>query len=177
MGQDASDVRSVNEQIKLTHYRACKLTHPRQKKGADQEAGRLFLGLEFGRRGGVGEEGVLRAGLAAFAQAVGVAADVDDGGLVQEPVEGGAGHDGVAGEDLGPVGEGFVGGEHDGPAGVVALGDDLEQQRGLGRFEGEVADLVEDEQLGPGEVLQFAMEPVFGQSEGELAAASTALTK
>ena len=109
------------------------------------------------------------AGLAAFAQAVGVTADAQDGGFVQEPVEGRGGHDGVAVEDVGPVAEGFVGGEHHGPAGVVTLADDLEEQRGLGLVQREVADLVDDEQFGPGEVSHFPVQAVFREGEGELA--------
>ena len=50
----------------------------------------------------------MQAGFFAFAQAVGVAAEGDDGGLVEEPVEGGGGHDGIASEDLGPLGKGLV---------------------------------------------------------------------
>jgi len=42
----------------------------------------------------------MQAGFFAFAQAVGVAAEGDDGGLVEEPVEGGGGHDGIADDDL-----------------------------------------------------------------------------
>ncbi len=115
----------------------------------------------------VDEEIVGGLGLAAFAEAVGVATDVHDGGLVQQTIEGGPGHDGVAGEDVGPFGEGFVGGEDDGSAGVVALADDLEQQRGLGLIEGEVADFVDDEELGPGEVVHLAVEFVFGEGFSE----------
>lgn len=139
------------------------MTHPRQKKGVGSGGWAIVLGL------GVGEEWIGGASFAAFAEAVGVTADVDDGGLVEEAVEGGAGHDGVAGEDVGPVGEGLVGGQHDGATGVVTLGDDLEEQRGLCLVEGEIADLVEDEQLGAGKVLQLAVQPVLGQGEGELA--------
>jgi hypothetical protein len=53
------------------------------------------------RRGGASE--------ALFLHAIGIALDVDDGGAVQESVERGRGHDGVAGEDVAPFGEAFVG--------------------------------------------------------------------
>lgn len=124
--------------------------------------------MRVGSRGS-DDVGFAGAGLAAFAQAVGVAADVHDGGFVQEAVERGAGHDGVAGEDVGPFTEGLVGGEHDRPARVVALADDLEEQRGLGLIEGEVADLVDDQQRRAREVLHLAMQAVFGEGLRELA--------
>jgi len=86
---------------------------------------------------------------------------------VQEPVQGGAGHDRVIGKDLAPVGEGLVAGEDDGLAVFVALANDLEQERGLGGIEREVANLVDDEQLGPGQIFHFPVEFVFGQGHGQ----------
>jgi hypothetical protein len=68
------------------------------------------------------------ARLALLFEAVALAADVDDGGAVQEPIEGSRGHDRVAGEDLPPVAEGLVAGEHDGLAPLVALGDGLARE-------------------------------------------------
>ena len=59
-------------------------------------------------------------GVAFFLEPVAVAADVDDGGAVEQPVEGGGSHDGISGEDLAPVGEGLVAGEHDGLLFLVA---------------------------------------------------------
>jgi len=73
---------------------------------------------------GAGEE----PGLTFFAHAVRIALDVDDGGAVEKAVEGGGGHDGVAGEDLAPVGEGLVGGDDGGEVLFVAHADDLEEQ-------------------------------------------------
>jgi hypothetical protein len=52
-----------------------------------------------------------------------------------------------------PIGEGLVVGEDDGLLVFVTLADDLEPVRGLSGIEGEVADLVDDEQLGPDWVL------------------------
>ncbi len=65
--------------------------------------------------------------------------------MVEEAVEDGGGDGGVAVEDGGPVLEGFVGGQDDGAA-FVAGADDLEEQVGSALVDGEVADLVEDEQ-------------------------------
>ncbi len=56
----------------------------------------------------------------------------DDGfGVVQEPVQHGAGQGAVVVEDFGPVFVGLVGGQDDGAA-LVALADDLEEQVGAG---------------------------------------------
>jgi len=67
-----------------------------------------------------------------FFQAVTVAFDVENGGTVKEAVESGAGQDGVIGEDLPPIGEGFVGSDDDGVVALVAVADDLEEHAGLG---------------------------------------------
>ncbi len=63
------------------------------------------------------------------------------------------GHDGVAGEDVAPVAEGFVGGDDGGGLFFVALANDLEEQRGLVVIESEIADLVDNEQIGRGQHL------------------------
>jgi len=54
---------------------------------------------------------------------------------MQEPVESGRGHDGIAGKDLVPIGEGFVAGQDDGLALFVAFADGLEEKTGMGLFE------------------------------------------
>ena len=84
-----------------------------------------------------------KAGLALFAHAVGVALDVEDGGAVEEAVQGGGGHDGVACEDVATIGEGLVGGDDGGEMLFVADADHLEEERGLLGVEAEVADLVD----------------------------------
>lgn len=70
----------------------------------------LMLFLCLGGFAGLVVSGGEETGFAFFAQAVALAFDVEDGGAVQEAVEGGAGHDGIAGEDVRPFGEGLVGG-------------------------------------------------------------------
>ena len=64
--------------------------------------------------------------------------------MVHEAVEDGAGGGGGA-EDLAPIGEGEVA-RDEGAAALVAFGDDLEEEVGAGRVDGEVTELVEDEQ-------------------------------
>src|SRR3954454_16524487 len=75
---------------------------------------------------------------------VAVAAEGDDLGVVDEPVDHGGGHDVVA-EDLAPAAERLVAG--DDQAGAVGAGrDELEEQVGGLGFERDVPDLVDDQQ-------------------------------
>ncbi len=91
--------------------------------------------------------------------------DMDDDGVVQEPVEEGGGDDGVA-EDLGPLGEAAVRGEDHGAL-LVAGVDELEEQAGASGGDGEVADLVDDEQRGAGEEAELLDEPPLPLGLGE----------
>ena len=67
--------------------------------------------------------------------------------MVEKAVEDGGGNGAVAVEDCGPLLEGFVGGEHDGAA-LVALADDLEEEVRAALIDGEVANLIEDKDVG-----------------------------
>ena len=100
----------------------------------------------------MGVDGGGESGQAFFFEPVRVSADVDNGRFVQEPVESGRSHDRIAGEDTGPVAEGFVGGEDDRQMGLVAKGDNLKEQVGLGSGQFEVTDFIEDEQTNLGQV-------------------------
>ena len=64
---------------------------------------------------------------------------------MDEPVDGGDG-DGLVGEDAVPGAEGLVGGDGE-AAGLVAPGDELEEDGGLGLVLLGVADVVEDDQV------------------------------
>src|SRR5664279_4561878 len=75
------------------------------------------------------------------AGAVGLAVQGNDVGVVDEAVDGGGGDDVVA-EGFAPAGEREVRGDHD-RAGLVAAGDELEEQRCGRGVEGQVADLVD----------------------------------
>ena len=91
-------------------------------------------------RGGAAEVAVF--------ESVAVALQGDDLGVVDEAVDHGGGDDVVA-EDLAPAAEGLVAGD-DQRGSFVAAGDQLEEQvRGFG-FEGDVADLVDDQQRDSG---------------------------
>src|SRR5512132_3018623 len=92
-----------------------------------------------------------------------VALDVhlEDGRVVDEPVDHGQGH-GWVGEDLAPLTERLVCGDEDGAA-FVARADELEQHAGLGLILADVGEVVEDQEVE-------ALEPVDGGLEGEFAA-------
>jgi len=121
------------------------MTHPRVKKsgGLFGLGARTSFRVGLGQSDGTGEQ----AGGALFLHAVGFALDVDDGGAVQQAVQGGRGHDGVTGEDVAPIAEGFVGCDDGGDLFFVAVADDLEQQRGLIAVESEVTDFIDDQQF------------------------------
>ena len=76
-----------------------------------------------------------------------IALDVhlEDGGVVDEAVDGGERH-GLVGENLAPFAEGLVGGDEQGAA-LVAGADQLEQHAGLGLILGDVGEVVEDQQV------------------------------
>ena len=82
-------------------------------------------------------------------ESVGVAFEGDDVGVVHEPVDHGGG-DHVVTEHLAPATEGLVAGD-DQRGSLVAGGDELEEQVGGLGFEGDVADLVDDQQRVAGQ--------------------------
>jgi hypothetical protein len=74
----------------------------------------------------------------------------------------------VVGEGASPLREGQVAREHHAPA-LVALGDDIEEQVGLFPAEGQVADLVDDQQLGPDDgAVEVFLQPPLALGRGEL---------
>src|SRR4051812_41616651 len=87
--------------------------------------------------------------LLGFLEAVALGVDVDDLRAVDEAIYEGDDAGGVR-EDLAPRGEGLVGTEEDGLVDVVATGDDLEEEIGVAAVVGEVADLVDAEEMRHG---------------------------
>lgn len=82
--------------------------------------------------------------------------------MVGEPIEQRCGHALVACKDLGPIGEGRVGG-HNQAGLLVALVEEAERVLGTGAVQGDVAQLVDDDQvmpldvgLQPGDLALFA---------------------
>src|SRR4029077_13089773 len=76
---------------------------------------------------------------------VAVGVHLQDDGVVHQAVDGGDGHGGI-GEDRIPGAEGLVCGDQQGPA-LVAGGDQLEDDGGLGLALLDVGQVVEDEQM------------------------------
>jgi hypothetical protein len=89
-------------------------------------------------------------------EAVAVTADVDHVAVVQEAVDERGGHDVVA-EDLAPLLEAPIRGEDRG-GGLVASGHELVEEHGAVAGDGQVADLVDDEERRVGERLEAVAE-------------------
>ena len=133
--------------------------------------GSLGLG---GRRGAArcrqrrGDEGlgadVLGHELGMLAQAVAGALDLDDHGVVQEPIEERGGDHRIA-EDLAPLGEAAVGGE-DHRAPLVAGVDQLEEQVAAIGDDRQVADLVDDQERGAAEEADLVAQPALALGLG-----------
>ncbi len=85
------------------------------------------------------------------AEAVAASLDVEHVTMMQQPIEDGGGEDLVAGQELRPVLDAFVGGDED-RAAAVAIGDEAEEETRLGAGHGLEAHLVDD-QKGDVEVL------------------------
>ncbi len=101
--------------------RACEQAPGGARLCCPTSRGGLLGGLRLGREGGrLGEQ----AGLALFLQPEALALDVERGGVVQQAIEDGGGHDLIA-EHLVPVGKALVGGEYRGGP-LVAAGDEAE---------------------------------------------------
>ena len=109
------------------------------------------------------EPAAVRASFAFEGGAAAVALDVhlEDGGVMDEAVDGGQRHRRVR-EDLAPLAERLVGGDQHGSP-FVPGADELEQHAGLGLVLGDIGEIVEDQQVE-------AIEPVDGGFEGEFAA-------
>ena len=101
----------------------------------------------------LGEVGVL-------AHPVAAAADVDDMAVMQQPIDERSGHDLVA-QDLAPLLEAFIGGQHSGCA-LIAPVDELEEEHGAGLADRQVADLVDDQERRIGEDLEAASQLAGG---------------
>src|SRR3954447_269885 len=137
---------------------ALKLSRWRRSAGFAEVA----VGDRSGRFGG--SRG-WRAGKVAVFEAVAVAFEGEDFGVVDEPVDHRGGDDVVA-EDLAPGAEGLVGGDDQARA-FVAAADEHEHQVGGVRVERDVADLVDDEQRDPLQPREFVVEAALALRVGE----------
>ncbi len=91
-----------------------------------------------------------------FPETIGVALDVDCRRVMEDPIEDGGGDHRVP-EDLVPLAEASVRGQ-DESALLVAAGDELEKQVRTVPVDRDLADLVDDQELGLGVELQPLLE-------------------
>lgn len=99
-----------------------------------------------GERARLVRGGVFLGVAGALAEAVAASGDGDDFGVVEEPVEDGAGGGDVA-QELAPFVDGAVGGHHGGAV-FVAAHDDLQQDFPTLGWKDFQAHVVDDEQVG-----------------------------
>jgi hypothetical protein len=95
-----------------------------------------------------------------FLEPIGTAFDIDRRGVMQDTVQDGRGDHRIA-EDLVPLGEAPVR-SHDQGALLIAAGDELEEQMRAVAIDRDVADLVDDQELGLAVELQPLFDFVFG---------------
>ena len=93
--------------------------------------------------------------------------DLDDDGVVEQPIEQRGGDDGIA-EDLAPFGEAAVRGEDHGAL-LVAGVDELEEQIAAAGNDRQVADLVDDEQREAAEEADLLAQGALALGLGERA--------
>jgi hypothetical protein len=101
-----------------------------------------------------------------FLQAIAVTADRDHVAVVKEAIEDRGCHHGIA-EHRTAVADAAIAGEQD-CALLVPAADQLEEEvRGVG-FKRQIAEFVDDQELGLGKVREPLLEPTFGMTLGEL---------
>ena len=128
----------------VPHVGSLKIPHPRLGGGLDR---------------------LDEAGFELVLQPVGVATDVDGDRMVQDPVEDGRGDHPVA-KDVPPTAEALVAGQDHRPP-LVATTDELEEEVGPGPVDGQVADLVDDEEARDGVDLETILQPPLRGRLGE----------
>ena len=101
-----------------------------------------------------------------LAQPVAGALDLHDDGMVEQAVKQRRGDDRIA-KDVTPFGEAAIGRE-DHRAAFVACGDELEEQITAAGHDRQVADLVDDQQRGPGKEPDAFMQSTFALGAGKL---------
>src|SRR5581483_7982317 len=90
-----------------------------------------------------------------------VVAGLDDVAVMGQPIEQRGGHLGVA-EHTGPLAEGKVGRDDYGCA-LIEPADEVEQKLATGLGEGQISELVQDDEVHPGQMLgKPALPPVAG---------------
>ena len=105
--------------------------------------------------------GLEQARLPLFPQTITLAFDIDRDGMVEQSIENRRGDDGIP-EDLAPGAEALIAGEQN-RALLIAPGDELEEQIGALPINRDIADLVNDQELGLGQHLEPVLQPVFAE--------------
>ena len=116
-----------------------------------------------------------QARLTFLLQPVAVALDEEGVAVVQESVENGGGEDIVA-EDLAPLGDELIGGDEH-AALLVTPSDELEEEVGAALLEGQISELVEDEQLGLRVEVELVLEVSLDSALESAESSVVALTK
>src|ERR1044071_9962164 len=109
--------------------------------------------------------GADEAGFELVLEPVGIAPDVQRDGVVEDPVQDRRGDDPVT-ENVPPTAEALVAGQDHG-ATLVAAADELKEQVRPLPINGQIADLVHDEQAGHGVELELVVEAAFGEGAGQ----------
>ena len=100
-------------------------------------------------------------------QAIARALDLDDDGVVKEPVQEGRGDDGIT-KNFAPFGKAAIGGEDHGALFVAGV-DELEEQIAAAGNDRQVADFVDDEQREAAEEPDLLAQGAFAFGLGERA--------
>lgn len=83
-------------------------------------------------------------------------------GMVQKTIEDGGSDGAVVVEDFRPVFEDPIGREEDGPA-FIAMADDLEEEIRAGLIEGQIAEFIDQQQIGFEVLFHFELESTGGR--------------
>src|SRR5215831_7656203 len=86
--------------------------------------------------------------------------------MMQQPIQNGGGQGAIMVEDRGPLLESTVGGHDERPL-FIAQADHLEEQIGARLVNGQIAELVKDEQGGFGVFFEFGFEPARALGGGQ----------
>src|SRR5262249_9160737 len=109
--------------------------------------------------------GANEAGFELVLEPIRIAPDVEGDGVVEDAIEDRRGDDPIA-EDLAPAPEALVAGQNH-RAALVPAADELEEQVGALPIDGQIADLVDDEQAGHRVELEFVVEPPLPEGPGQ----------
>jgi len=111
------------------------------------------------------DRGLEESCLPLLSQTITLAFDIDRDGMVEEPVENRRGDNRIT-KHVAPGAEALITGEQN-RALLIAPGDELEEQIGALPINGDIPDLINDQELGLGQHLEAVLQPVFGERFAE----------